>query len=215
MARPSQHTDRLLLEAARDLIADTGCSGLNVRQVSDKAGVNLGMFHYHFKTKDAFCRQLLDAFYEDFFKELTFESGGRESPVENLRAALLVFGRFVRDNRRLAFALMRDAMAGTAVVQEFLQANLPRHLGIVMRLVRQCQRQRQFRRMPLANATVTLMIGVAMPSIVAEGMRRQRLPTGKRMLIRLLDAQLLSDAALAQRVDILLAGLAADTRSKK
>ncbi len=69
--------------------------------------------------------------------------------------------------------------------------------------------------MPLANATVTLMIGVAMPSIVAEGMRRQRLPTGKRMLMRLLDAQLLSDAALAQRVDILLAGLAADTRSKE
>ncbi len=211
MPRPSQHTDRLLLDAARGFIEETGCSGLNLRKVAEKAQVNLGMFHYHFKTKDAFCRRLLDGVYEDFFKELTLESGSRDSPLDNLRAALLVFGRFARDNRRLVFALMRDAMADTAVVQEFLHANLPRHLGLIMRLVRQCQRQGQLRRMPLANATVTLMIGAAMPSVLAEGLRRQTLPEDGRAFLRVLDTQLLSDTALAQRIDVLIAGLAAGT----
>ncbi|MBC7946203.1 MAG: TetR/AcrR family transcriptional regulator, partial [Burkholderiales bacterium] len=50
MPRPSQNTDRRLIKAARKLLPETGCSGLNLRQVAVKAGVNLGMFHYHFKT---------------------------------------------------------------------------------------------------------------------------------------------------------------------
>ena len=49
MARPSQNVDQRLLEAGLALLPQTGCAGLSVRRLADHAGVNLGMFHYHFK----------------------------------------------------------------------------------------------------------------------------------------------------------------------
>ena len=47
--RPSRNLDRALLAAGRELLPERGCAGLSVREVADAAGVNLGMFHYHFK----------------------------------------------------------------------------------------------------------------------------------------------------------------------
>ena len=54
MSRPSKNTDRLLIEAAKELIPEAGFKGLKIREVARKAGVNLGMFNYHFKTKEKF-----------------------------------------------------------------------------------------------------------------------------------------------------------------
>src|SRR5688572_1720742 len=133
MARPSQNTDQRLIQAARKLLPETGCSGLNLRQVAARAKVNLGMFHYHFKTKNEFLRQVLQEVYEEFFKELELEAAHYPTPKENLRAALSVFAAFARDNRRLFFALMRDAMNGEQVAQDFLRANLHRHIEILVR----------------------------------------------------------------------------------
>jgi AcrR family transcriptional regulator len=33
------------------LLPQTGCAGLSVRKVAERAGINLGMFHYHFKSR--------------------------------------------------------------------------------------------------------------------------------------------------------------------
>lgn len=208
MPRPSQHTDELLIRAARSFLEDTGCSGLNLRQVADKAKVNLGMFHYHFKTKDEFCRRVLQDVYEEFFKELSLESGRHDAAVDNLRAALIVFGRFVRDNRKLAFALMRDAMQGEVVVQRFIQANLPRHVRIIMALIRRGQRDGELIRMPLVNATTMALASTGLVSIMTDVVRRQTGLAGKMTLLRVLDTQVLSDRAIAERVDCLLRGWA-------
>ena len=61
MSRPSRNVDALLLRAGRELYPETGAAGLSIRKVAERAGVNLGMFHYHFRTKEAFVRQLLQA----------------------------------------------------------------------------------------------------------------------------------------------------------
>lgn len=206
MARPSQNTDLLLLRAARSLLEENGCSGLNLRQVAEKAKVNLGMFHYHFKTKDEFCRRLLQGIYEDFFKELTLESGSHETPIENLRAALIVFGRFVRDNRRFGFVLLRDAMLDEAVAVRFVQANVPRHIRIIAGLIRKARKAGQIRRVSLANATATAVASAGFVSLMADLVRRQSKLIGKATLVRLLEGQILSDKAIVERVDWLIRG---------
>ena len=70
MPRPSRNLDRALLAAGRELFPARGCAGLSVREVADAAGVNLGMFHYHFKSREAFLRALLQSVYEDLSSEL-------------------------------------------------------------------------------------------------------------------------------------------------
>ena len=70
MPRPSRHLDRALLAAGRELLPALGCSGLTIRQVAEAAGVNIGMFHYHFRTRDVFLRAVMQSAYEEMFSQL-------------------------------------------------------------------------------------------------------------------------------------------------
>ena len=60
MTRPSRNQDQLLIQAAKRLLPEMGISGMSLQRIADECGVNLGMFHYHFKTKDAFIRKVLE-----------------------------------------------------------------------------------------------------------------------------------------------------------
>jgi AcrR family transcriptional regulator len=139
MARPSRNVDRLLLAAGRDLFPDAGAARLSVRKVAAHAGVNLGMFHYHFRTKELFVRQLLQELYDEMFANLELAATSR-APQEALRAALNVLARFARDNGRLLRRLCADAFSGEPLAAEFLRANMPRHVGVILGLIVSGQR---------------------------------------------------------------------------
>ncbi len=212
MPRPSRNLDRLLLAAGRELLAVRGCAGLSVREVADTAGVNLGMFHYHFKTRDAFLRALLQNTYEEMFARLRFETRIVATPrplewnaVANLRAALRFLGRFLRDNRPLIARVLADALCGEKIALEFLRANMPRHLGLLQGLIAAAQADGSFKRMPLPQALGICAGCVAMP-ILAGGAIAEHAP--RAMSRRLRDA-LLDDAAIDERVELAFAALAA------
>jgi len=56
--------ERLLISGA-ELFAQKGFSAVGVREVTDKAGVNVSMTSYYFGGKNG----LLKAIYEDFFRK--------------------------------------------------------------------------------------------------------------------------------------------------
>jgi AcrR family transcriptional regulator len=104
--------DKLLLKAGRELLLETGAANLKVRQVAARAGVNLGMFHYHFRTREHFLTSVFQEIYEDFFKTFVLESSGTDSPLARLSRALTVMARFVRDNRPILLMLLMDCVQG-------------------------------------------------------------------------------------------------------
>ena len=110
MPRPSRNLDKALLAAGRELFPDRGCAGMSIREVAEAAGVNLGMFHYHFKSREAFLRALMQQGYETMFATLSLELARPSDTVSTLRYALRAIARFVRDNRRFLAAL-RTALA--------------------------------------------------------------------------------------------------------
>src|SRR6476619_665501 len=139
MPRPSRNLDRALLAAGRELFPGRGCAGLSIREVAEAAGVNLGMFHYHFKSREAFLRALLQGVYEEMYAQLSAaaaRSPGTREPMAQLRAALRFMGRFVRANRPVLARLVADALCGEPIALEFIRANFPRHLGVLPALVR-------------------------------------------------------------------------------
>src|SRR5262245_17840086 len=145
--RPSRNLDRALLTAGRELFPSRGCAGLSVREVADAAGVNLGMFHYHFKSREAFLRALLQSVYEDLFAELSaraspIPAGGKDlRAIDLLRAALQFMGRFVRANRPLLTRVMIDALGKDPIAIEFMERNMPRHLGLMLNLMLAAQKE--------------------------------------------------------------------------
>jgi AcrR family transcriptional regulator len=207
MPRPSRNVDQLLLEAGHALLPSTGVRGLSIRQLTERAGVNLGMFHYHFKTKDAFVRAILQQKYEDMFSRLEMQTKRGSSALENLRAGVNVLARFGRDNRALLVRLLGDALAGESVALEFLRANMPRHLGVVMQLLSRAQQDGDLRPLPMPQALAFLMGALAAPILVgAAAINSGAMPP---MLQDQLEQFVFTDTAIAERIDMALAGLAA------
>lgn len=205
MARPSRNLDRALLAAGRELLPARGCAGLSVREVAEAAGVNLGMFHYHFKTREAFLRALLQSLYEEMFSQLSFQGSADWGPLENLRAALRFLGRFLRANRPVLARVIADALCGDAIAVEFLRANMPRHLGVMQALVAQGQAQGEIRAMPVAQAIGFCAGALAAPVIFGGAIGASGV-LGKAAGRRL-ESALLSDAALDERIDLALAAI--------
>ena len=205
MPRPSRNVDALLLKAGRELYPETGAAGLSVRKIAERAGANIGMFHYHFRTKEAFVRQLLQSIYDEMFASLELAASAG-SPRDALRAALNVLGRFGRDNGRLLRRLIGDALAGEAVALEFLRANMPRHVRVIIGLVVAGQSVGALRRMPPPQALAFLAGSVAAPILIGGAIAEHALVPGVTVDLAELIA---SDAAIAERVDCALLGLAA------
>lgn len=206
MPRPSQDQDQALLAAGAALYPELGCAGLSVRRVAEAAGVNPAMVHYHFGSKDAFLRALLQRHYEEMFSALSLTSAGEGDVMERLAAALLGVARFVREHRPLIARVWADAQAGQAVAQDFLRANAPRHLGVLMALLQEAEGQDRLPRQPLLTRFSFLMGAVVAPLILVGGMKSiDAVPTA---LLAAVDGEVLSDAALQRRIEWALLGLA-------
>jgi AcrR family transcriptional regulator len=185
MPRPSQNIDQALLDAGMALLPLYGCKGLAVRQVTEHAGANLGMFHYHFKSKDVFIRAVLQRMYEAMFTELVLQGSKADSASANLRAALKVLATFTRLNGAVLSRLLADAMGGERIALEFLQASLPRHAQVI-----------------LAGA-------VGAPIVL--GGAAAHMASGQRIAaqaLSLIEQHVLSDAAIEQRIEFAMRGIA-------
>lgn len=210
MPRPSRNLDRALLAAGRALFPERGCGGLSIREVAEAAGVNLGMFHYHFKTRDAFLRELLQSMYEEMFSQLVVKRTERADTLDNLREALRYLGRFLRANRPMIARVMADALCGEPIAIEFLRKNAPRHLGFLHQLVELGQKDGSIVKMPVIQALGFCAGSLAMPIIFGGAVaERGGLPA---RAARALENDLLSDKAIDQRIELALAAISKKKR---
>ena len=199
MARPSQAQDQALLAAGAKLYPDLGCAALSVRRVAQSAGVNPAMVHYHFGSKDAFLRELLQQHYEQMFVALSLTSQGTGDVKERLANALLGIARFVREHRPLIARVWADAQAGETVAQDFLRTNAPRHVGVLMALVREAEAQGSLPHQPFMTRFSFLMGAVVAPLILVGGL--QRIDAVPPNLAGTVEGDVLSDAAIARRIE--------------
>ena len=205
MPRPSRNVDVQLLAAGRELYPATGAARLSVRKVAERAGVNLGMFHYHFGNKDAFVRALLQSLYEEMFAQLQTATAESKDPVIGLRSALRVIARFARDNWVLLRRLMADAAAGEAPALDFVRANFPRHVSLVIGLVAAGQEAGRIKQVPLVQAVTFVAGAVVAPILLGSAIVDAGLAPPP--IAQQFASHVLSDAALDERIELALAGL--------
>ena len=217
--RPSRNLDRALLAAGRELLPHRGCAGLTVREVAEAAGVNLGMFHYHFKSREAFLRALLQSMYEEMFTQLMQQAvplppggasrgsagAGAGSALDVLRGALRFMGRFVRANRPVLTRVMADALCGDPIAAEFIGKNVPRHLGLMQSLIEAGRKDGSIRDLPAPQLLGFCAGSLAMPILFGGAViDRGGLPAPHA---KALNDVLLSDEALDQRIDLALGAI--------
>ena len=215
MPRPSRNSDQRLIRAAREMLETTGLSRMKLRQVASKAGVNLGMFHYHFRTKDQFARAVLQDFYDRFFQKFTLETSREGTELERLRAALVTLGLYVGAHRRMILGLLHDLLNRDRVVLDFVKANGPRHGKVILGLVRQCQKEGSLRKMSMPALMPVLMGACLFPLVMMALLEHLELKSLKFVPLAVLRAAVASDRAVAARVDLVLESLGPGKGARK
>ena len=205
MPRPSRHQDQALLASGAALYPELGCAGLSVRAVAAHAGVTAGMFHYHFESKDEFLRQVLQGFYEDLFSQMSAPAHEPGPPLEHLRSALGVIARFLREHAPLMRRVLSDAQTGHPVVTDFVRRNLPRHVELVLGLLAEAEQAGQLGpQPPLLRAT--FLVGAVLGPVLA-GSLMQGAGLLPALAVPLVQPQVLSDAAIDERIALALLAL--------
>jgi AcrR family transcriptional regulator len=208
MSRNPGNADRLMLEAAKEIICKEGCSGLRIRELVKKAGVNLGMFHYHFQTKERFKQAVLQEMYEVFFDKLT--SASREkapTAIAQLRNTLLAGGTFIRSKSEFYLAIFKDVLNGDPELIAFVELNIPRHMKVIRELVEKCQKERSMVTIPFPQIIAFLMTSANFPTLIGAVVRRHGKNRMSPRAFKNYETAVLSDKAIAQRIDLALKGL--------
>jgi AcrR family transcriptional regulator len=194
------------LDAGRKLLPSTGIAGLSLRRVADEAGVNLGMFHYHFGSKEDFVRRVLTEVYEEFFEGLREEfakPAARARPLERLRSMLEHLGQAAYSNRDLIAALVRDLLNNEKAALEFVAANVPRHAMLLLEVIRECRKKGVIHKSLKPEQTLGICIAnLGLPAIAASFLERAALPNS-------LPLRAFPPESVRVRVEFLMRGLQA------
>ncbi len=212
MSRPSRALDRKLLDAARRMLPESGLSNLSIRDVARRAGVNLGMFHYHFKCKESFIDRLLQETYEDFFSSFRDAAEAPGSPIERLRRVLISFARYVRERRGFYALLAREALNGQKQCLGFIARNFPRHAAILIGLLRECRSARLVRPLPVPVLAAFAMAGMGIPNVLMATLEKNRLRSVFAVPMARFSRMMLSDTTIEARADMVMAGLSSPPR---
>ena len=65
----NNQTRRIILEAATHLVGEKGFEGVSMRDIADRAGINMATIYYHFHDKESLCEQVARESLE-YFSEL-------------------------------------------------------------------------------------------------------------------------------------------------
>ena len=178
MGRLSLHTDKKLLHTGVTLARKKGLSGFTVRELCAKSNVNLGMFHYYFKTKQRFDQEVLRLIYEQMMQDIRIETSPRATARKNTESILTSIYAFVRQNRVLLSALAADVLGGDKNTLKFIVKHFTEHVSLLLRELRRGELTPQAAAMPIGSLASTLVLPVALPQLFSGTLER----LGKNLL---------------------------------
>lgn len=199
MARPSQHIDQTLLQSGRELFPLCGCCDLSLRALTEHAKVNMGMFHYHFRTKDNFLSILLQTMYEELFAQLQAETEQPGTALQKLKHTMLRLARLLREHGGWLGRVWADAARGDQVAQDFLKKNGSRHMQLIILLILQAKQEKELGDIAPMQAFTFLMGSIAAPMVIAP--RVMQLGFAPQFFHEQMQESVLSDDAIIERVE--------------
>ncbi len=189
------------------LAGEKGLRGLGVREVAKAAGVNPGSFVYHFGTREAFIREVVERWYAPMYDRLkqVSEDPSETRAMERLRATICELLDAIAGNARFMAHLVADAVAGEPAARAFLLTVPGRHPELLFQLVQQAQAEGDLVPGPPLVLLSFLMSSVVLPMTLAVGplAHQDWLPEQAGSLIRVM-----ADPATArQRLSWALQGI--------
>lgn len=137
-------TREAILESATQVFADKGFDGASVREITARAGVNLGAITYHFGSKAALFEAVLTRLQAALIERLESAAWGPGSAVERLEAVVRSHFQHLCDHGDIRRLLMR-VLLGPGDLPPAVAENVRRMLGVVAALIARGQAEGVFR----------------------------------------------------------------------
>ena len=207
MARPPSGTDLKLKAAGRELLQEKGITGFSVREACRLAGINTGMFHYYFGSKDEFMKTILKEIYVEFM--LNFKAGVSVAgiPRARLKNALLEVGKFARNVRNAAPMIFADIAHGNKDAFTFVRGNFTEHISHIAALVEECRPGSAVKGRSTPFIIAVLVSVMIFPVLICGIMERNGVKKIGGHSLDGLRKEMFSDAGIAERAETAVRGI--------
>ncbi|PJA16141.1 MAG: hypothetical protein COX65_03195 [Elusimicrobia bacterium CG_4_10_14_0_2_um_filter_56_8] len=207
MARPPSGTDLKLKAAGRKLLQEKGITGLTVREACRVAGVNTGMFHYYFGSKEEFLKAVLKEMYAEFM--LSFKAGVAVAgtPRERLKNALVEVGKFARSVRSVAPMIFADLAHGKKEAFAFVRGNFTEHVQQIAALTAECRRASSVQNRSIPFIISSLVSVMVFPMLVSGVFERNGVKVLHGLPIEDVRGELFSESGIMERAEIAVRGI--------
>lgn len=207
MSRPASGADLKLLGAGAALVRRKGLHGLTVREACRLAGVNTGMFHYYFGSKDEFVKAVLKELYAKFMLKFRAGAAAGGTPRERLKNALMEVGKFVRDIKNTAPLIFADMAYGKKETFRFLSGNFTVHLQLIAGLLAECLPAGPLKERSVPFLMAAIIPVMVFPAIVTGTLARNGVKKFGAFELYRIEAEILSDAGIEERAEIAVRGI--------
>ena len=207
MARPPSGTDLKLKAAGRRLLQEKGITGLGVREACRLAGVNTGMFHYYFGSKEEFLKAVLKEMYAEFMLHFKAGVSVAGNPRARLKNALVEVGKFARSVRNAAPMIFADIAHGNKAAFTFVSGNFTEHMRHIAVLAQECLPGSSVKNRSVPFMIAAMVSVMIFPVLISGIMDKNGV---KKLAGRSMDGlreEMFSDAGIAERAEIALRGI--------
>jgi AcrR family transcriptional regulator len=147
------------METAEVLFAEKGFNGTSVRDIAEKARVNLAMISYYFGSKDKLLESLFD--YRGEHVKLKLESMVEDKTLGSFEKLDLLIDHYIEkimNQQCFSRIMLREQVVNhTGITAELITQMKKRNQQIISKLIHQGQKKGEFKRsidIPLMMATL-------------------------------------------------------------
>lgn len=134
-----------ILDAAKILFAEKGFSGASVREIANKAGVNLAMIHYYFGNKDGLYRTLLEVEIGKV-REMALDASAIEGTASaKIERFVANYARFLATNPNFARIAQQEMLNGGDLFLSIFRPQIGKNYATLQNILKEGIANGEFR----------------------------------------------------------------------
>lgn len=101
-------TEEKIYQAATDEFLSNGFNGARMRSIAESAGINKGLLHYYFKSKEALLSSVFQTLFQEIFQDLSDIFHSEISIEEKIERTVDSYMEFLIRNPRIPFFIIGE-----------------------------------------------------------------------------------------------------------
>jgi AcrR family transcriptional regulator len=142
MARPSSRLDKKMLDAGRKIVSKEGSGNLSIPRICMLAKANLGMFNYHFGTKENYIKLLYTNIKDEVTNYLDLASVKDKNALERIKYVMMKINVYIQKNPKLAESLFYEVLMHCGKGAIFVEKGIIPRFDHIIILIEEAQKEK-------------------------------------------------------------------------